>query len=531
MASEREKARTAWKNTTTTTGTPRKKTGTALQRGEFDPNAADKRIEQSVKARATTTPKPKPKPEKTVTAPTKKAEAKKTTTTSTKQTEKGLTALLKEQGDNSITTSVRSPEDNSLGMGGLGGRFDPTMQEATAMEQQPVQAPQGGGGGDPLAPLPPAEELPPDAPLWLKLIRGVLTPVPPLAMIPHMFIQGMEQRRYAAQQEDNKNMKYFWEQYDNNPIAAAELAKTPLFRDTLQRKHGFTAQDLQDIAENAKAQPYKSSELAQMISSGAVDRTAEQSGTKQGDRKLGRIEQPISLSKGESLYDPEKNEMLFNAAQEERKAFHEVNKKDNPNATELESMILQKNLSGNKEQVKWMVAGDKIVAYDATIPYQKMIKDKAYQLFNNKNTGKSEVLTAKDGLGATIGWTIVDVENGVPVIGEDGQPTGEVNYPKEYIDLDELLLNRLAQEFDGKDPPSPQEARNFVQETYDAVMKNLVREIGGDIKGDQELSSLIMQDVLEQYLQMRNGGSPGLGGPAATPTTTNTVSPEVQQYQ
>lgn len=464
------------------------------------------------------------------------APKKKTTTTTGEQ----VMAAVKNKEKNSITPT-------SLGVSGIeeNARLAQQYQESTdfvnGVPNEQVQAPDPyayareglapqSGGAEQIAPLPPAQELPPDAPLWLKLIRGVLTPVPPLAMIPHMFIQGMEQKRAAAQAADAENMKYFWDLYDSNPIAAADLAKTPLFRDTLQRRHGFTAQDLQDIQESAKAQPFKGSELAQMISSGVAEKAPTERGVTQGDLRLGKVQAPQIIGPTDTLYSSEQNKVLHNAAQENIKFFHKQHKQVNKDATMLESMIMQKQLTNNEDMIKWVIAGDSLFAVDNTKVYSDAdIKaGKGWEKLNAKNKGKAEITVAKDKLGGTLGWQITNpnVEDAIERINPE---TGEKewHYPSEFIKLDELLLAKLRSKY-GDEPPPPSEAKNYIMGIYDNVVKGLKREMGLDVDADDELSTYVLQTIMEEFY--RTGGAPGAGHPSNPNATTTTVSPEVQQY-
>jgi len=409
----------------------------------------------------------------------------------------------------------------------IGGDQGGTQINTQGGGQQGIQQ---GGQQDmqPTAPLPPAQELPPDAPLWLKLIRGILTPVPPLAMIPHMFIQGMQQKRAAAQAEDDKNMEYFWDMYDRNPMAAAQLAKTPLFRDTLQRKHGFEAKDLDEINKVAAGQPYKSSELAQMTGAGVVDRASGQAGLQQGDRRFGIKEPNVKLGPTDRYYSGEEQRVLYDAKNADLNSFFDIYKEVNPKATKLEALIAQQNITDKKDQVKWMLAGDKVIAWDTNKPFSQMKENEGWFALNNKNKGKAEVHLTKNAAGATTGISITNpnVEDAKEIIDPVTQEK-RWDYATTFIGMDELMYGSLMSKYGDDIPTDPNQIAEDGEGVFRRIMKSLWREIGGDFTGNEKMADLVIERVLERIMedmQAKGGGNPGT-------STATSVSPEVEKFR
>lgn len=367
----------------------------------------------------------------------------------------------------------------------------------------------------------PAEPYP-ETPFALKLMGAFLAPTK-LGKIPDYIVQGIENKRTAMIDQDEKDFQHFMSVWKENPMAASQLAGTSMFNGMLERKLGMNAKDIKTIQEIAAENPYSASELTQLLTSEAY--VPEQENIQVGGTKLKRnpARNLIKVEGQEQLYDAVNNKMI-DPSQMSFDNFAKSYRSIYPNASDMEAKIAQMHFNAGDDMYDIVTHNGNIVVFNKANPKDNFrINASDPDVTASKNVSIEEV---KGSTGGTLGFWVVN--KGAQYTDEDGT----VKYQHYFVPLKDLLSGIMKEQAEKGNPApvdDPGKLRRWFNEFWDPFYKGFTGASSANYMDDQMLAWTVGEIQKEQ-----GGGasaqSPSGQSPSAFPAQGQAQGGNVNDY-
>jgi hypothetical protein len=359
----------------------------------------------------------------------------------------------------------------------------------------------------------------PQAPFALRLMGAFLAPTR-LGKIPDYIVQGIENKRTAMMEGDEKDFQHFMSIWKENPVAASQLAGTSMFSDMLQRKLGMNDKDLKVIQEIAQNNPMQASEMTQLLTSGEF--VPEQDTLKAGGMNLRRnkAKSIIKVEGQERLYDAVTNKTIdVNMPSEQ---FLEAYREMYPNASKMEAMLAQMHFNEGEDLYNITAHNGNIVVTNKANPKDgfKINASDPDSVGGSKNVAIEEV---KSKTGGTMGFWVVN--KGAQYTDE----AGNIRYQHYFVSLKDLWGGIIQEQTDKGNPPpaEPSAFRKWMMEQWDKFYRGFTGSKDVNHMDDEMISLLIKER--EGTPQPNTGPTGGTNSPSAYPQPGE-ASSDVNSY-